>query len=349
MKKRLLLLISILCLAFACLFTACSDGGEDSSSGGGTQKLPTAPLGLTLDKTETSLLLGEETYLVAYYQAREGEQISFTSENDTVATVNAEGLITAQNIGETTITVTYGEQKAECKVKVISGGYLPSLHFNYLVGDEFSVSMVDKANLSAYVLFNGKRFEDVTLSYTFQEDLGEVKDGFFTPKNVGETELTVKASWRGFDGVSLVKKLKIKVITAFEFYVNEGKVEYKMHNREWVGTDYYGKPEMDFKVYCLENGVAVENVEIEITEGADILAYDATAQKLKVLDGKKGLALVTVKATDSKSVVHEMTIKVQIVASAPQESGYFDLLWLTPKETDDATSEGDFNPDWVTK
>ena len=108
MKKKFL--TAFLLLLSAALFCAC---GEE---------IP-PEISYTLDKTELTLIVGEEGTLTAAPSGEEEGQFIWTSENTAVATVSGEGLtasVTAVAEGKTTITFKVGEtEKCRCSVTVL--------------------------------------------------------------------------------------------------------------------------------------------------------------------------------------------------------------------------------------
>ncbi len=341
MRKKLFVFISLLCLPLMLLFPACK--GDDITV---EQREPAKPV-ITLNITEVNLYPGGKFYVIPKGASDSTMQLVYSSSDATIAAVEQDGLITAKKLGTTSIVVTYGESTATCTVNVVPESYVPTVHLDYLATDEISVSLLDSVNLSSHVMYNGVRYEDATYTYKFSDDtVAKVEDGLLKPTKVGETTLTIQASWGGYNGVSLEKNLKINVINAFEFYVNNGETIYSIHNRENVGADVYGKTEIAFNIHCLENNVAVENVVVTVVEGADIIRYDETDSKLKVVNEKTGNAKVTVTATDSNGEEHVLSFKIKVYESGPstdnENGGYFNPDWVF-----DQVDDGKFNPDWI--
>ena len=244
MRKKIFTFISLICLSFAFLLPACGKDKDKKK----VQQVEPPKEEITLDKTDITLFIGDEFYIIPSGETNVSIEAKFESSAPNVASVNDDGLLTANNVGEAKITISYGISVASLNVKVETGNYLPSMQFKHLSGNELFVSMVDRANLAAYVNFNGKRFEDCSFTYQVDESYGKVENGFFIPAKTGETTLTVQGAWRGFAGITLQKTLKVKIVNAFEFYVNDGSLSFTTHNKESVGTDYYGKTEIPFKV-----------------------------------------------------------------------------------------------------
>lgn len=94
--------------------------GFKAEEGGGDSGDDTTVSGITLDKTELMLARLETYTLKATLEpsAITGKTISWTSSDDKIATVDANGNVTAVALGEATITATVDGKSATCKVTV---------------------------------------------------------------------------------------------------------------------------------------------------------------------------------------------------------------------------------------
>ena len=80
---------------------------------------PIDPTGITLNKTTASVEIGKTTQLTATLEPYGASgNITWSSSNTTVATVNNNGLVTGKAVGESTITATCGTFSASCVVTV---------------------------------------------------------------------------------------------------------------------------------------------------------------------------------------------------------------------------------------
>jgi len=99
----------------AILFSACKDNEIPVDT-----NIPVT--GVTLNKTELSLAPGDTLTLIATIQPAEAtnKKLTWTSSNPEVATVNENGLVTAIDNGETTISIITkdGNKKANCSVNI---------------------------------------------------------------------------------------------------------------------------------------------------------------------------------------------------------------------------------------
>lgn len=169
---------------------------------------------LVLSKTTKELLLGEEYELMVYSEVHRTQQITWVSSNPSVASVE-KGKVTAQTIGEATITATAKDGKqATCVISVITGSKLPVLEFEFDYTEDVAVSLNEKLNFDGWVKFNGMEFTDAQISYEVSDTtVGSVSaDGVFSPLKTGTTVVTVKAQWRNIQSELLTRTFTVTVI-----------------------------------------------------------------------------------------------------------------------------------------
>ncbi|MGN1053244.1 MAG: Ig domain-containing protein, partial [Candidatus Scatosoma sp.] len=112
-KNRCLFIFLFSVIGLVLLCTAgCSDkpGGKEP---GDTDKEIT----LILDKAQATLILGDEIWIKATYTELEGETLSWSSDNESVATVQ-DGKVSANAVGNATIQASYADKVATCAVTV---------------------------------------------------------------------------------------------------------------------------------------------------------------------------------------------------------------------------------------
>ena len=205
MKKLLLTILSV-CLI---LISVCGCNKEDN-----TPPAEEGKVELVLSKSEKDLLLGEEYELMIYSDAHRTQQITWISSKPSVATVE-NGKVTAQTVGETTITATATDgTSATCVINVTNGGKLPVLEFEFDYTEKISVSLNEKLNFEGWVKFNGMEFTDAEISYESSDNtIGTVSaDGVFSPLKEGTTVVTVKAEWRNIQSELLTRIFTVTVI-----------------------------------------------------------------------------------------------------------------------------------------
>ena len=85
----------------------------------------------------------KETYIYSSFQLHinKTDNVVFSSSNESICSVDENGLVYAQGFGEAVITATRGEQTAQCRVTVVGESIVPSIQ----VAQE-SVSLVYSKN-----------------------------------------------------------------------------------------------------------------------------------------------------------------------------------------------------------
>lgn len=116
----------------------CSCEKEDSTTKDeGKEPVPVKVASITLSATELKLAPEEEAVLTATFAPEDADlsSVVWASSAETVATVSPEGKVKAVAEGETTVSVTAGDVKAECKVVV-------EKKTGWAVGDYYEVGNV---------------------------------------------------------------------------------------------------------------------------------------------------------------------------------------------------------------
>lgn len=99
-----------------------------------------------LDNANLTLVIGGTKALVATSENGEGS-VTWSSSDEAVVTISAEGVITAVGVGEATITATYAGLTATCKVTVIASEHfrLAAVQENENI-KEFKLNVADEDN-----------------------------------------------------------------------------------------------------------------------------------------------------------------------------------------------------------
>ena len=117
-----------------------------------TVKVTTAVSGITLDKTELSMKVGDSPVTLVAKVTPEGatdKTVTWSSSNVKVATVDANGKVTAVGNGEATITATAGGKTATCKLSVGYGVALSKATVGMFIGaDGMAYKNRDEATAS---------------------------------------------------------------------------------------------------------------------------------------------------------------------------------------------------------
>ena len=139
--KKLVILIAVIAVLSVCL-AACSKETPPSDNLSEEPVVETVPLAQELAHQRSQILKNGESFRLELPEDRE---VTLTSNDEAVATVDASGLVTAVGKGMALITVSDGEDRAFCGVLVDTQG-----------------SMIDVTKLSAKEIFTDLELHSIT-------------------------------------------------------------------------------------------------------------------------------------------------------------------------------------------
>ncbi|MBE5752348.1 MAG: Ig-like domain-containing protein [Clostridiales bacterium] len=304
--KNKKLYIAIVFVALALLLggvfiflNACKKDEESEDS-----KTATKPDYVALNMKQYSMIIGDELILSMDYDLNSDLQFTYSSSNDSVATVDELGKVVAIGDGTATITVTYGDASDSCEITVGRGNALAYLDFEQISTDSLCVALSEELAFHPIVHFNGKTFDDVQAEYTLSNDrVGVIENGVFTGSQLGKTDVYVSATWRGVGGETLTKMLTVEVVNDVQIFINDGKesemVLYTLDRQAIPVT-----------AAATENGAAITNLECDLVDGGDkYVDFDGDSIKTKGLAGETALA---VRCVDSFGTTWEKRFRITI-------------------------------------
>lgn len=249
---------------------------------------PTSAYQVTLQNETLMLTIGDESALLAEFTKIEGQELVFSSSDETVVTVDEYGRLQALREGTATITVTYGEASDTCVITVSLGELLPLLQMPNVPANEFSIYKSSQVELNGIVLFNDKTYGDVELKYEVSNtEVGKVENGVFQPLQVGTTEVYVTGTWRGSSAASLTKRFTVNVIPELSLKINEGINSITLRTQDAKVSPFVVRAELD--------GTWLDT-QVEVTSGSEYVKYDETKEQV-VSRGLIGEAEITVSYT----------------------------------------------------
>jgi hypothetical protein len=249
MKKRILSISIIACATLvALLAVACPTPTTDNSSGGGSGP-HVAVSDVTLDKATATITIyinAAEKLVAAVVPVNASNPVvTWTSSNDGIATVGADGTVTAIKYGDVTITATAVEnpdKKASCAVTVkdiCASGYdemeASYLYDKYFISLNCESSLVPEIRtavqlsaasvLKGWVISSGMAHftNSANVAVALALDFGKVDSSFGKVMGrFGEVDFTVKAR-EAFDNMTdetVISKIK-KMLLALKYLPNE--------------------------------------------------------------------------------------------------------------------------------
>lgn len=210
-----------------------------------TVKESDAPTSISIGASKKSLYVSEKWWLNYKLNPADARTtLTFTSSDETVATVDGNGLITAIGAGTSTITVkTHNNKKASCRITVLP---LPTIQL-----DRNSVSLKVGETYSLTCFVTGKVKEPAQFSSSDETVATVDNSGVITAINQGEAVITASL----YDGISASCQVTVESATSDTFSgdlsiflgKNLGEI------RSVLG-DSFSKEVMDYSKYMAYEG-----------------------------------------------------------------------------------------------
>ena len=152
------ILCAVLAVSVVAVFAfGCKDNKDPS------QEVPIDDVKLLLDQTEAELFINQTLQLEVRTEPKVTLTYEYTTEDEQVAVVSGEGLVTAVGVGETRITVSAGDfTKAYLRVTVSQ-----EIEPVYLIGfpvPEANMSVGSRFEMRDYVTYGGEKLENAAVS-----------------------------------------------------------------------------------------------------------------------------------------------------------------------------------------
>jgi hypothetical protein len=258
------------------------------------------------------MVIGETLNMRASKDFTANFNIEYSSNNQSVVSIDQNGMATANAKAQAIITARYNETYATCKIMVTDGGLLPLLKTESISGD-YSVIKGDKLVIEPYVLFNGKSFYDAEFVIDSVGENATTQVKTINNKNVleitgvkqGLEQIVVKAKWNGFDKTAtLIKTISVNVRSDYLVYINGGSSSsFAIYNKELKTQNGVTQTTTPLVVTTSAQAVSTSVV----VEDENIASYDAQTNTL-VGKGKIGQTNVMVSVTDASGNVHTKSL-----------------------------------------
>ena len=314
MRKTMKFLALLLCIMTATTVVSCKKGdGESSLQSSDTSspiETPVTPENIELSLNKSALTLVEDEMDVLVATSNVSRTVTWTSDNEQVATVSVVGKVIAKTAGTAKITASIGNTKAECVVTVTA---VPPKTEDYI-----------DVESTAYLSLKGETTPQIRPRYMAIGDNGEQVDnektftfeslntavvtvdesGVLTPIDEGTTDIVVRCG----DVVTyVVADVYTSLITTPEEWM-EIFVEKDLFARYYLATDldFTGKEYNIGKYAGREQGFygelnggfhTVSNVTVTGDTGTEGQSLFGGAKCVNIHD----VAFIGVKYTDSRA------------------------------------------------
>lgn len=233
--------------------------------------LPIQATSIKLDKQTHEIVAGQSFTLTCKIEPDNttNKNVTWTSSDETIATVSKEGVVTALSDGDITVTASLGSLKDECKIKVT-----PIKVSGIILGEfDEEIEALESFQLTATVEPYNAKNKNVTWKSS-NENVATVDNaGKVSTKKEGDASITVMSEDGGFTAsisvsvYSFTKKITVSpfksmVSTPWESYTAVGG---KLQNNS-------KKTIIAKKITIYENGIFLSSQDINntLTPGADV-------------------------------------------------------------------------------
>ena len=173
---------------------------------------------VTLNKSSLNLTKGQTEKLIATVNPSNAtdKEVSWSTSNNTIVSIQQDGTITAIKSGSATITAKAGEQSATCSVTVSTPVESVSL-------DRTSVSLEEGQTTTLVATISPNDADDKTVSWSSSNSAIATVDNSGLVKAIGEGEAKITASVGGKSAYCAVSVSK-KIIPVTSIYLSESSI-----------------------------------------------------------------------------------------------------------------------------
>ncbi|MBQ8657840.1 MAG: hypothetical protein IJ506_01785 [Clostridia bacterium] len=327
-KNKFLLLLAMSTVCSFCVFAGCEAGcqGATKNNNEPQSKIEREDNAITLELNKTvfsNMVIGDENLLYATFTEISGEKVEWESSKSEVATVEKvnENIakIVAVNTGEAVITAKYGAFTQTCAVSVTQNGIYPALYLENGVKETAVIEKGGLFDLSTYVLFNGKQFDDMEVSYVLEDPtygvIDEENKTFTAGDTVGTTTITLEGKWRNIHSELLKKTITLQIVSSTVVSVNNGEFsQIELYTVASLQGNAYKNEQIINSIKVEEDGQTSTDYSIAIT---DHQPADGTDREVAFWDGDKVVANAFGKANFTISVGEDYSISYPIEVKRP--------------------------------
>ncbi|MBR2646660.1 MAG: Ig-like domain-containing protein [Clostridia bacterium] len=243
--------------------------------------------------------------------------LTFSSSDDSVVTVSADGVMTGVAGGKANVTVTDGTNTVSATVNVVMRTYKIKLSTESLI-----LPIGESAQVTATAYFGSKEEEGAALSWqSSNPDVATVEDGLITVVNSGNAEISV--SYQGVtesvDVLGVVKTTAENVNSFSEEYIN-------IYGRSYVSA---GDLHFDHAANAVELGMFGASLSVSIYATAD------SYMRVYVDGSKTGKRLTVTRGTADYTAAEDLEEgyhTIRIVKASEEQNAQWAIRSFTAEE-----------------
>lgn len=257
---------ALICCAALFLFFSC------------TKEKETAVTSVTINKASIELTVGESSQLSATVLPSDAKDktVSWTSSNQSVASVNSSGLVNALTEGTATITASAGGKSGSCQVTVSKGVVVISS----IELDQSEISLVEGESIVLNVIVKPDNATDKTVTWSSSETSVATVDESGKVTAIAKGQATITAQAQNHKAICVVTVIsgslsvlyKTSTGSLAELYSSEGIKENRKSTEEGWNELVLKPGSTTIKEWFKENESIVNVI---IPEGIDSISHHA--------------------------------------------------------------------------
>lgn len=261
MKRKNIILAGLIAVSVMMgAASACSrnpDSGTNSSNDSSSEITYEQRYTLTYLAYELEV---NEDFTLAFDDGTLASDVSWTSSDETIATVDKSGKVFAKKAGVATIKAENVAFWSECVVTVTDNGIKPLLTLN-VQDDAVAMTKEDKYAISATFSYNNRNYEDVI--YTYESSNSAIvsvdESGIISALDTGTATVTVTGTWR--NGVVVITEFSVSVKK--NIYVTLSQREIELYSCNPTGYNFALEQEIEAKLF---DGATEQEVVFTVEE-----------------------------------------------------------------------------------
>ncbi|MBR1984080.1 MAG: Ig-like domain-containing protein [Clostridia bacterium] len=327
MKKIFLLLASLVFMLCGFCFVSCQSADIEVNITQNSMKID-----LLSSKILTAEVTPNDTEL----------QVVWSSSDENVVSINQNGKIVGMSLGTATITATVGEATDTCQITVkLPTDNKPQILLKSGIYENTVMRVGDQATIDNVIFYKNTEHTDASWAYTVTDtSVVEINDGKIIAKAVGQTQITIKPSWKGIESDDFNKTVTVTV-----------KQFDKENILTYTDTEYfnqYGRTYTSNEGLFLDmSGTAIEfdfyGTELKID--AVITKGEAVAVRVFIDNDDKGNFIKLTNSSNSDVVLAENLSNTahtaRIVKASPQDIGVIAIKNVKASSFAKATAKSD--------
>lgn len=270
MRKLLCCILAMVMLAFG----GCSLGGNGGEQSNSSTSKEQSVNTIEFVQTELTMEIGESVQ-AEVKTSRPNVPVFWKIRDEEIASVSNKGVITALAAGETVCYAEFGGETAMCLVKVQEKRAVPELSVaTPYYNNQVSVYANATLDLNAVVMFGDELVTDATVEYSVADaQVASVENGILTGLSVGNTTITMTATYNGQTATAIVSVQVINTVKDVKALTISGqKTTFKIGDKFVFG----GVVNVEYTDGTAENGVEFYNVDTSKFNAAMAGTYEIT-------------------------------------------------------------------------